>query len=125
MKSIIRVLIVASITLLVSEFSSAQSKATVHGQLVELGSYVREGIIPSSPGKRDIAMASLKSYGILALVENKTSKVFVLSPASGDTAFVANMTPYLGTTMFVKGSVKTRGGIRLLAVEDMGKSLAK
>lgn len=125
MKRFLRELFVIALSFVLFDLSHAQAKQTVHGQLVELGSYVREGIIPTSPGKRDIAMASLKSYGILALVENKTSRVYVLSPASGDTAFVATMTPYLGTMMFVKGSVKTRGGIRLLSVEDMGKSLAK
>lgn len=113
------------VVLMMSTSLLAQSKKTVHGQLVELGSYLREGVIPTSPGKRDIAMASLKSYGMLAIVENKTSRVYVLVPASGDTSFVSTMTPYLGSMTFVKGSYATRGGVRLLTVEDVGKSLAK
>jgi hypothetical protein len=125
MKHFMQILAAVSAVFLMSSTSTAQTKATVHGQLVELGSYVREGIIPTSPGKRDIAMASVKSYGVFAIVENKTSRIYVLAPASGDTAFVNTMTPYMGITMYVKGTVKTRGGVRLLTVEDMGKSLAK
>jgi hypothetical protein len=103
----------------------AQKKVTVHGQIVELSSYVQEGIVPSSPNKRDIAMRSLSNGGSLAIVENKTSKLYLLVSAVSDTSFLQQTGQYLGVPAFVKGTLKTRGGVRLVVVEDIGKSLGK
>jgi hypothetical protein len=100
-----------------------QKKVTVHGQLVEVTSYVREGIKPTSPARKEIIMESVRKGSPLAILEKGSEKLYLLSPVPSDTAFVKKLTGYLGVAAFVKGPVYRRGGVNLLVVEDIGKSL--
>jgi hypothetical protein len=100
----------------------AQKRATVHGQIVELISYLRDGLKPTSPSKKEVAMGNFKKGGALAIIDN-SNKLYLIVPGSADTSFVKNVTPYLGVKSFVKGPVFTRSGVRLIVLEDIGKSL--
>ena len=67
-------------------------------------------------------MGNFKKGGALAIIDN-SNKLYLIVPSSADTSFVKNVTPYLGVKSFVKGPVFTRSGVRLLVLEDIGKSL--
>ena len=102
----------------------AQGKiTTVHGELVELTSFVKDGIKPTSVAGKEIATRSLGKGGALAILEKGTARLYVVAPASGDSTFLPRVTAYLGAKTFIKGHVTTRNGIRVITVEDIGKSL--
>jgi hypothetical protein len=100
-----------------------RKKVTVHGQLVEVMSYVKDGIKPTSPARKEIMMENVRKGSTLAILERGSAKLYLLSPMPADTAFVQALTGYIGITTFVKGPVYKRGGVNLLVVEDIGKSL--
>lgn len=104
--------------------SSAQKKSvTAHGEIVELISYVKEAIKPTSPAGKEIAIDNVKKGGAFAMLEKGTNKIYLLTTGSQDTAFIQTISPYLGMKSFVKGKIYTRSGVRLIAVEDIGKSI--
>jgi hypothetical protein len=102
----------------------AQTKATtVHGELVEVTSYVKEGIKPSSVAGKEIAMANLGKGGALAMLEKGTNKLYLVGVDAKDSTYLPRLTAYLGSKIFVKGPVVTRSGVRIITVVDIGKSL--
>ena len=122
--NIIRNIIIVAVIMLIP-FSSgvAQKKATIHGEIVELMSYVKDGMKPNSPSKKEIVLESIKKGGSLAIIEKGTGKMYIIAPAAGDTSFMQNVTPYIGAKSFVKGTTYSRSGLRLIILEDIGKSL--
>lgn len=104
--------------------TSAQTKSsTVHGDLVELISYVKEGIKPTSVAGKEIALANLGKGGALAMLEKGTNKLYIVAVNAKDSTMMSRVTGFFGTHAFVKGPVATRNGIRVITVQDIGKSL--
>ena len=120
----IRTLLVVVFALVIGLTTSySQKKATIHGELVELQSYVKDGTKPTSPSKKEVVMENIKKGGSLAIIEYATKKLYIIAPSEADTMFTKNVTPYLGMKSFVKGPVYSRNGVRLIILEDIGKSL--
>ena len=103
--------------------AAAQKKATIHGDIVELTSYVKDGLKPTSSSKKEVVLQGVKRSGTFAIVEKATSKLYILGASPSDTSYMKNVTPYLGVKSFVKGTLYTRGGIKMIMLEDIGKSL--
>ena len=101
----------------------AQTSVTVHGGIVELTSYVTSGIMPTTAAGREIALASIGKGGAMAIVEKGTKRIYILAGAPQDTSFVQNVSAYFGVKAFVKGKRYLKSGVRVLTVEDIGKSL--
>jgi len=107
--------------LLANSTSTAQKAITVRGEIVDVQSYVKDGLKPSSPAKKEAALESLKHGSMLGILEQKTGKLYLLSSAASDSAFTAMIKPYFGLKSFVKGPCYNRSGARLILVEDVGK----
>ena len=104
--------------------AGAQTKTTtVHGEFVEVTSYVKEGIKPSSVAGKEIAMANLGKGGALAMLEKGTNKLYFVGADVKDSTYLPRLTAYLGSKIFIKGPVATRSGVRVITVVDIGKSL--
>jgi hypothetical protein len=103
--------------------NAQQKKATIHGQLVDVISYVKEGVMPTSPARKEIAMENLRKGSALGILEKGTKKLYLLAPAPTDTAFVKTVSAYSNVQTFVKGMLYKRAGMNVLVVEDIGKSL--
>jgi len=114
--------ILIAITLIGGSLSFGQKKVTVHGDIIEVTSFVKEGLKPTSPSKKEMVMDNLKKGGMLGIVD-KANKLYLLVPSATDTTFTKTVTPYLGVKSFVKGQVYIRSGVRILVLEDIGKSL--
>ena len=122
--NIIRTLLIFIIALALGlTTATAQKKTTVHGEIVELMSYVKDGVKPTSPSKKEVLMENFKKGGALAIIDNASNKLYVIAPSATDTAFAKNVMPYLGLKSFVKGPVYSRGGVKIIILEDIGKSL--
>jgi hypothetical protein len=107
-----------------SLYAQKKKVTTVHGELVELTSYVKDGIKPTGAAGKEIAMGSIGKGGALALLEKGTNRLFIVVPASpSDTLFLKRLTPYLGAKTFIKGYVTMRSSVRVITAEDIGKSL--
>ncbi|MBI5020324.1 MAG: hypothetical protein HZB59_02715 [Ignavibacteriales bacterium] len=102
--------------------ASAQKKVTVHGEVVEVTSFIKEGLKPTSPSKKEVILENLKKGGMFGIV-NKANVLYLIVPSANDTAFVKNVSPYLGVKSFIKGTTYMRAGVRILMLEDIGKSL--
>lgn len=122
--NIIRNIVIVAVIMLIP-FSSgfAQKKATIHGEIVELMSYIKDGMKPNSPSKKEVVLESMKKGGSLAIIEKGTGKMYIIAPAANDTSFMQNVTPYIGVKSFVKGTTYSRSGMRMIILEDIGKSL--
>jgi len=101
----------------------AQKSSTVHGDIVEITSYLKEAIIPNSPAGKEIAIENVKHGGAFALLEKGTKRLYLISPKENDTTFVQTVGPFLGVKSFIKGKVFSRSGLRLIMMEDIGKSI--
>jgi hypothetical protein len=123
LNKIFRIVIITTIAMLVAIGSTySQKKITVHGEVVEVTSFVKEGLKPTSPSKKEVILDNLKKGGMFGIVD-KTNKLYLLIPNATDTSFVKTVSPYLGIKSFVKGSSYMRSGIRIIVVDDIGKSL--
>ncbi|MBA4311724.1 MAG: hypothetical protein C0417_03745 [Chlorobiaceae bacterium] len=123
LNKIVRIGIFIILATLISFGSSyAQKKVTVHGEIVEVTSFIKEGLKPTSPSKKEVIMDNLKKGGMLGIVD-KSNKLYLLVPNQTDTSFVKTVSPYLGIRSFVKGASYIRSGVRILTVDDIGKSL--
>lgn len=112
------------ICLLSTSLSIAQKKTvTVHGDLVEVTSYVKEGIKPTSVAGKEIALANLGKGGALAMLEKGTNRLYLIAVNAKDSTYLPRIAGYLGTRAFVKGPVAIRSSVRIITVEDIGKSL--
>ena len=120
-----KTLLIVSFTMamvLIVSAAHAQKKTTVHGDIVEITSYIKDGMMPTSPSKKEVVLENLKKGGVLAIID-KSNKVYIIAPNASDTAFVQTVRPYVGIHAFVKGSLYTRSGMRVIVFEDIGKSL--
>lgn len=108
---------------LLNNSTIAQKKATVYGEIVELTTFVKDNIKPNSPAGTEITMGNFKKGGTFILLEKGSNKIVFLTAGLPDTKLEEQLTPYLGMTVFIKGPVYKKGGIRLVAVEDIGKYL--
>lgn len=121
MKSVISV--IALITLVFSSNLFGQKSVTVTGEIVELKTYMVDKIKPTSPAGIEVTKEGLMQGGTFALVERKTNKVVILIPSVVNKNLYGVLEPYLGTQVFIKGQQYSTGGIRVLTVDDIGKSL--
>jgi hypothetical protein len=120
----IRIFIIIAVILLIPLTSGfAQKKATIHGEIVELMSYIKDGMKPNSPSKKEVVLENMKKGGPLAIIDKTNSRMYIIAPAANDTSFVKNVTPYIGAKSFVKGTTYIRNGVRMIILEDIGKSL--
>ena len=120
----IAVIVLVATTLSLGQSIGLKKSSTVHGTIVVLNSYVKEGMTPSSPARKELAIENLKKRGNpLAIVEKKTNKLYIIAPTSDDSTFAVKITPYFGVQAFIKGPVYVRNNTRVIFMEDVGKSL--
>ncbi|GEM_PF-4504628 len=100
-----------------------QKSVTLVGEIVELKTYMVDKIKPNSPAGIEVTKEGLMVGGTFALVEKKTNKVVILIPSAVNKNLYGVLEPYLGTQVFIKGQQYSSGGIRVLTVDDVGKSL--
>lgn len=101
----------------------AQKKVTVYGEIVELSTFVKDNIKPTTPAGTEITLDNFKKGGTFVLLEKGTRKFVFLTGGSPDTKLEDQLKPYLGISVFIKGAVYKKGGIRLISVDDIGKYL--
>lgn len=123
MKTKIFLIIVLLATIIFSSETFSQKKTTLYGELIELTTFVKDGIKANSPAGQEITTANLKMGGTFALLEKGTGKIVLLTSSSPEYKLDEQLIPYLGITVYLKGGLYKKGGIRLLTVEDIGKYL--
>lgn len=109
--------------LLISSNIFAQKSVTVTGEIVELKTFVVDKVKPNSPAGIEVTKEGLMKGGTFALLENRTNKIVILIPSATNRNLYSVLEPYLGMRVFIKGQQYTSGGVRLLTVDDIGKSL--
>jgi hypothetical protein len=124
MKTYLQLIVFVALVAVILSPAAAQKKATtVHGELVELTSYLKDGIKPTSVAGKEIALGNLGKGGSLALLEKGTSKLYIIGINPADSSYLPRITGFMGGKVYVKGPVVTRNATRLIMVEDIGKSL--
>lgn len=101
----------------------SQKKITVRGEVVEVTSFVKDGLKPTSPSKKEMVIDNLKKGGMFGIVDRNNRLYLIIPGQQSDTNFVNTMAPYLGVKSFIKGTSYVRAGVRLLLMEDIGRSL--
>lgn len=124
MKSVMKMfLLIVSITLFFNTYIFGQKSVTITGEIVELKTFVVDKIKPNSPAGIEVTKEGLMQGGTFALVERKTNKVVILIPSVVNRNLYGVLEPYLGIQVFIKGQQYSSGGVRVLTVEDIGKSV--
>lgn len=124
MKSLIKLVsLVVFITIVFNINLFGQKSVTVIGELVELKTFVVDKIKPNSPAGIEVTKEAFKKGGSFALVEKKSNKIILLVPSSNNINLLETLEPYLGMLVFIKGLQYSVGGVRVLTVDDIGKSL--
>lgn len=109
--------------ILISGTSFAQKKGTVYGEIVELTTFVKDNIKPTSPAGVEITVDNQKKGGTFVLLEKGTGKLVFLTSTAAESPLADQVKPYIGITVFIKGAIYKKGGIRLVVLEDIGKYL--
>lgn len=124
MKSLAKIFsLLLFVSIVLSSNIFAQKSVTVRGQIVELKTFVVDKIKPDSPAGLEVTKQAFMQGGTFAFVENKTNKIFVLIPSTTDKNLYSVLEPYFGMNVFIKGKRYSTGGVVLLTVDDIGKSL--
>ncbi len=123
MKAKIFILCLCLLLVLFSNNSFSQKKTTIYGEIIELTTFIKDGIKPNSPAGKEITTENLNKGGTFALLEKGTAKIVLLTSSVPEYKLSEQLIPYLGETVFVKGNIYRKGGIRLLDVQDVGKYL--
>ncbi|MCS7054034.1 MAG: hypothetical protein NZM09_09930 [Ignavibacterium sp.] len=114
---------IVSILFIMNSASFAQKAATLTGEIIELKTFVVDKIKPNSPAGLEVTKEGLMKGGTFALLESKSNKIVILIPSAVNRNLYSVLEPYLGMQVFIKGQQYSNGGVRLLSVEDIGKSL--
>ncbi|MDI6779473.1 MAG: hypothetical protein QME25_04680 [Bacteroidota bacterium] len=122
-KYLVSTLILLHSLLMIAGTSYAQKKGTVYGEIVELTTFVKDNIKPTSPAGVEITVDNQKKGGTFVLLEKGTGKLVFLTSTAAESPLVDQLKPYIGITVFIKGAIYKKGGIRLVVLEDIGKYL--
>jgi hypothetical protein len=124
MKTLLRIITITLFFFLILNVSSfAQKAATITGEIVDLKTFVVDKIKPNSSAGLEVTKEGFMRGGTFALVEKKTNKIVILIPSANNPNLYSVLEPYLGMQVFIKGQQYSSGGVRLLTVDDIGKSL--
>jgi len=102
---------------------SSKKDATIYGEVIDISSYVANGMKPDTPDRKALAEASAKGGNPLGILEKGTGKVYVVTMNQANTSANSTLLPYLGLRIFATGKVYKRGGVLLFLLIDIGKSV--
>jgi hypothetical protein len=100
-----------------------KKQTTVFGEVVDIVSYVSTGMKPDNADRRAVAERNVKGGNPLGILERGTGKIYLVTMQSPTEDVNTKMLGYCGVQIFAKGRVLRRGGIQLLLVSDIGKSV--
>ena len=98
-------------------------ETTIKGEVVDLVSYMTNGMKADSPEGVEIATASAASGNPLGILEDGTGKLYVVTMKQANTGANATLLPWLGMKITAKGKVYTKGSTRVLVLTTVGKGL--
>jgi len=101
---------------------TTKKESTIIGEVVDIKSYVAFGMKADNPDRKGMAEASMSTGNPLGILEKKTGKIYIVAMAANENAN-AKLKDYLGLRVYAKGLVYRRGGIQLIMMSDIGKSI--
>ncbi|MEK9137892.1 MAG: hypothetical protein AAB393_12275 [Bacteroidota bacterium] len=102
---------------------TTKKESTIIGDVVDIKSYVAYGMKADNPDRKATAEASMKTGNPLGIVEKGTGKIYVVVMAQQNENANEKLKDYLGLHVYVKGLVHKKGGVQLLIMSDIGKSI--
>ena len=112
-------ILIASITI----GQTKKKQTTVYGEVVDIVSYVSTGMKPDNADRKAVAERNVKGGNPLGILERGTGKVYLVTMQLPNEDVNTKMLGYCGIQIFAKGRVLRRGGIQLLMLSDIGKSV--
>jgi hypothetical protein len=70
-----------------------------------------------------VAKADVKGGYPLGILERNRGRIYLVRLESGEENAASKLMGYAGIKIFAKGQVTRRGGVRLLTLSDIGKSV--
>ena len=119
----IPVLFAAFLTVTTTFGQSSKNQVTMYGEVIDIVSYVANGMKPDNADRKAVAEASAKAGNPLGILERGTNKVYVVTMNQPNTSAISTLQPYFGLRIFALGKVYKRGGIQLFMLSDIGKSV--
>ena len=98
---------------------SAGREIELHGEVVELSCYLREG--RRGEGHKSCALACLKNGGELAIVADESGEVYPLAGATPATDPSAKLREHVTEHVAVSGTLYERAGSRVLVIDRVKK----
>ena len=101
----------------------SKKETTIYGEVIDISSFVTNGMKPDTPDRKALAEASAKGGNPLGILEKGTGKVYVVTMNQANTSSNSTLLPYLGLKIFATGRVYKRAGMQLFLLNDIGKSV--
>ena len=98
-------------------------QTTVYGEVVDVVSYVTNGMKPNNPDRKALAESNAKAGNPLGILETKTGKVYVVVMDQQGVSAASRLVPFFGLKIFAVGRTYKKGGIQIFVLSDIGKSV--
>ncbi|MBI4428738.1 MAG: hypothetical protein HY562_06430 [Ignavibacteriales bacterium] len=115
------VLAVAALTLVgsLAAQEKAMKEATIKGEIIDSKCYLTGMMGGKGEDHKDCAIACMKGGLPVAILEEKTGKVYVVVPAKGQKGANEALVQYAAETVTLKGMFIEKGGTKLFAYNSV------
>ncbi len=123
MRSALLGLVMLAVPLSIAVGQSTKKQTTIYGEVVDIVSYVTNGMKPDNPDRKALAEASAKAGNPLGILERNTGKIYVVVLDQQGVSAAPKLVPFFGLKIFAVGRTFKKGGVQLFVLSDIGKSV--
>ena len=115
--------LIAAFAVTLGNAQTAKKPSKIVGEVIDVVTYVTNGMKPNNADRKALAESNAKVGNPLGILEKGTGKIYIIGKGQQGEDMVARLVPYFGLKIFAVGKVFKRGGINLLMLSDIGKSV--
>jgi hypothetical protein len=101
----------------------SKKESTIIGEVVDIKSYVAYGMKADNADRKAADEASMGAGNPLGILEKSTGKIYLVVMAQQSENANQRLKDYLGLRVYAKGIVHKKGGVQLLVLSDIGKTI--
>ncbi len=114
---------IVAVAVTLGHAQTAKKQTKVIGEVIDVVSYVTNGMKPNNADRKALAEANAKGGNPLGILEKSTGKIYIFAKGQQGGDLVARLVPFFGLKVFAVGQVYKKGGVNLMILSDIGKSV--
>jgi len=115
--TIVLISVVASLAV-----AQQKNKSTIIGEVIGLKCYLAKGEAGRGEGHKKCALACAKKGVPLAILQEKTERIYLAAKARGMSGANEMLMPFVGERVSATGTLEERGGVKMLFIDSIEKS---